>query len=73
MSRKHNTKHPNRGLSNYQDRLARRGLHKTPAMEPLSVLKRRQKDIAPIPADRVIHAGWNLRGEEEATDGTDQV
>lgn len=75
MSRKFNTKHPNRGLSNYQSRLAKRGFHKTPIMESLPVLKRRQKDIVPVPADKVVHTGWDFSEEayEEAINGIHQV
>ena len=44
MTRKHNTKHPDRGWSNYKHRLAKRGLTNTQVrMEPLEVLRRRQE------------------------------
>jgi hypothetical protein len=65
MSRKHNTKHPNRGLSKYTLRLARRGYHKTPTMESLADLKRRQKDIQPVSKFKVLHPGWGYYEEEE--------
>jgi hypothetical protein len=62
MSRKHNCKHPNRGISNYPERLRRRGLGKSPVMEPLEVLKRRQRTTAPIPE---AYAGWNIVDESD--------
>lgn len=40
MSRKHNTKHPERGTSNYPQRLARRAGAQT--MEDLRTLRKRQ-------------------------------
>jgi len=58
MSRKYNTKHPNRGISNYPERLRRRGLGKTPVMVPLDVLKRWQRDAPPLTADS--YAGWEI-------------
>lgn len=56
MSKKHNTKHPNRGLSNYPERLRKRGLHKAPMMASLAELKKRQK--APVQSGE--HAGWDF-------------
>ena len=43
MSRKHNTRHPDRSVSHYGDRLTKRGLSKAPAMEPMEVLEKRQE------------------------------
>lgn len=42
MSRKHNTKHNERGTSNYPRRLKRRGLAGTPVMETVEALQKRQ-------------------------------
>lgn len=42
MTTKHNTKHPDRKRSNYPLRLAARGLSKSPRLEELEVLERRQ-------------------------------
>lgn len=64
MSKKHNCKHPNRGLSNYPQRLKKRGLHKAPMMASLAELKKRQK----APSQPGEHAGWNFA---EIVDGTD--
>jgi len=64
VSRKHNCKHPNRGLSKYKDRLRRRGLGKAPRMESLVDLKGRQKRIEPIPETEMVHAGWSMNGDE---------
>ena len=58
MSRKHNCKHPRRGLSNYPERLARRGLHKTPIMESLASMRQRQgKAVLP---ESFVYANWDL-------------
>ena len=43
MSRHHNTRHPERGLSRYPQRLAARGLTKAPAMPTLENLRARQE------------------------------
>ena len=43
MSRKHNTKHPERKPSNYPDRLAARGLGKAPALLDSAMLAKRQE------------------------------
>jgi hypothetical protein len=71
MGRKYNCKHPGRGISNYPNRLARRGLSKSPTMEPLDRLRARQKNIGPA-ANPVAYAGWDM-GEEEAPIGTHAV
>lgn len=42
MSRKHNTKHPNRGRSHYPERLEARGLSAAPVMRDLDYLRRHQ-------------------------------
>jgi hypothetical protein len=42
MARKHNTKHPDRGTSNYPARLSARGLTRTPAMATVESLRKRQ-------------------------------
>jgi hypothetical protein len=42
MTTKHNCKHPLRGRSHYAARLAARGLSKSPRLEELEVLERRQ-------------------------------
>lgn len=42
MSRKHNTRHPERGRSNYPRRLGARGLTKAPQMPSLDNLRRKQ-------------------------------
>lgn len=42
MSRKYNTKHPERGRSNYPARLTARGLSKTPVMGDLDYLRNKQ-------------------------------
>ena len=42
MTTKHNCKHPDRKRSNYAVRLARYGLSKSPRLEELEVLERRQ-------------------------------
>jgi hypothetical protein len=42
MPRKYNCKHPERGLSNYARRLEKRGLKRTPEMESLSALQKKQ-------------------------------
>lgn len=42
MSRKHNTRHPERGRSRYGERLTARGLSKAPAMESAEHLERVQ-------------------------------
>ena len=65
MSRKYNCKHPDRGISKYIDRLRRRGLSKTPRMESLVDLKKRQK-IEPIPESEIVRAGWDIGGEDVA-------
>jgi len=43
VTTKHNTKHPLRGRSRYPLRLAARGLAKSPRMEDVEVLQRRQE------------------------------
>lgn len=43
MSRKHNTQHPERGRSHYPERLAKRGLTKTPTMPTLDYLRAKQE------------------------------
>jgi hypothetical protein len=43
MPAKHNCKHPERGRSNYRNRLTARGLAKAPAMEALEGLRKRQE------------------------------
>lgn len=46
MSRKHNTKHPERSASHYPERLAARGLRKSPMLAEIegdSGLRRRQE------------------------------
>lgn len=43
MSTKHNCPHPERGRSHYRDRLARRGLSKSPVMGSLEHLQGRQE------------------------------
>lgn len=43
MSRHHNTRHPDRGRSNYPARLAARGLNKAPALEAVDNLRSRQE------------------------------
>lgn len=43
MSKKRNTKHPDRGRSNYPNRLVKRGLSKTPSMESIETLRKRQE------------------------------
>ncbi len=43
MSRHHNTKHPERGRSNYKVRLGSRGLTKAPTLEPADNLRTRQE------------------------------
>jgi hypothetical protein len=57
VSRKYNTKH-NRRVSNYPERLRRRGLGKTPVMETLETLRKRQR--AKEPVIDVPYAGWDL-------------
>lgn len=42
MSRKNCCKHPQRGRSHYPERLAKRGLNKTPEMASLTQLRSRQ-------------------------------
>jgi hypothetical protein len=42
MSRKYNTKHPERGTSNYPARLHNRGLGKSPEMPTLEALRKKQ-------------------------------
>lgn len=42
MSRKHNTKHPDRGRSNYGRRLEARGLSHAPVMADVIYLRRKQ-------------------------------
>ncbi len=57
MSRHHNTKHPERGRSNYKVRLGSRGLTKAPTLEPADNLRTRQearKKRTGVP--------WTLRG-----------
>lgn len=58
MSRKHNTKHPERGRSNYPARLSARGLSRTPEMEDSATLRKRQ-------LKRIEETGyvWPLGGE----------
>jgi hypothetical protein len=43
MSRHYNTKHPERGVSNYPRRLAARGLSKSPPLPSLAHLRSRQE------------------------------
>lgn len=42
MTTKHNCKHPDRSKSNYAARLVARGLSKSPRLEELDVLEKRQ-------------------------------
>jgi|SRR5579872_7029202 len=64
MSRKYNTKHPARGISNYPERLARRGLNKAPSMMSPRDLKNRQ-GAKPSTEIESSYAGWDL---EQATE-----
>jgi hypothetical protein len=61
MARKHNTKHPDRGRSNYPARLSARGLGKTPAMTDVETLRSRH-------ANRIKSTGqpWPASSESEA-------
>lgn len=56
MSRKCNTKHPDRGASNYPQRLAARGLTKTPTMASVESLRKRQASPAWLAAHPTIAA-----------------
>jgi hypothetical protein len=58
VSRKHNTKHPNRGLSNYPKRLARRGHVKSPTMQTLAALQKMQRAVPTAPSFD-MYAGWD--------------
>lgn len=55
MGRKHNCKHPQRSPSNYALRLAKRGLSKSPVMESLETLRKRQKKDPEVLKPQ---AGW---------------
>ena len=59
MSRKYNTKHPERGMSHYPERLARRDLSRTPEMESLSTLRKRQDPDKKF-RDDGTRAGWDF-------------
>lgn len=43
MTRKYNTKHPERNRSNYPSRLEARGLSKAPQMPTLESLRKKQR------------------------------
>jgi len=43
MTTKHNNSHPGRGRSHYRDRLAKRGLSKSPRLPDLEDLQRTQE------------------------------
>lgn len=56
MSRKYNTKHPNRARSNYPARLEARGLSKAPQMPTLEYLRRHQATESWLAAHSTIAA-----------------
>lgn len=62
MSRKHNAPHPNRGRSNYKERLQRRGLSSTPMMEDPDRLKARQEN-------EKLRLAWTTSTPKEDGDG----
>jgi len=61
MSRKHNTQHPGRGRSHYPERLAARGLTKTPTITSVENLRRRQATDEWLAAHPWIAANLGLR------------
>lgn len=67
MSRKHNTRHPDRGRSRYPLRLEKRGLSRAPAMPSLDSLRKIQER-------RTEEQGypWRTASEEAMSGAVDQ-
>jgi hypothetical protein len=71
MSRKYNTKHPERGRSNYGKRLAARGLSMAPALLKLEPLRERQlrceeRTGVPWPTAADSPLGLSAEGDEDS-------
>lgn len=62
MSRKHNAPHPDRGRSNYRERLARRGYSSTPTMADPDTLRKRQEN-------EKLRLAWTTETPKEDGDG----
>jgi hypothetical protein len=60
MGRKYCCKHPDRGVSNYRERLVRRGLSRTPPMQSLQTLRKKQTGKEAVPETAAQYAGWDF-------------